>query len=173
MSRKFWTIFFLVLLGWFGLTAFQSSVAFGYGYGGGLLLAGGALFIGLAVSTLKGWRSGSWQPVGWCLTGLGLLISSVGAAWWINHLQKNRAVRNAQPLLAEIIRFHAQTGKYPASIADLKPAFPAGEPRPGIAFGSDPYWVSMTPDGFTVAFHLPDWQTFTYDSRTGNWQVVD
>lgn len=168
-----WIVRLLIFSVWLILIGFQSSVAFGYGYGGILLLLCMVFLSGLLVSWGLALRSKKWRTTGRWAGSLFLLISSVWIAGSINHVQKERATRSAQPLLAAVAAFHQQHKRYPDSIAQLIPDFLQFEPRPHFGFGAGTFQFDAKDGHFSVAFDVPDWKVCSYDSVRRSWRTFD
>ena len=163
----------LISLAWFLLVGFQCSVAFGFGYGGLLLLICALLLGGMLVTSGWALRSGKWRlAVRWAGSFI-LVILSIGVARSINRMQKEEAILNAQPLLAAIERFHQEHRRYPESIAQVVPRLLDAAPRPRFGFGLESYRYSEKDGTFSVAFDLPDWEVCEYDLARRSWHVSD
>jgi hypothetical protein len=162
-----------VLLLWGGLVALQISELFGYSQIGLLGLTIVGLVIGLFVALAIGAVKRRWKPALYIGVALVICLSSIFVVQTISARQQAASMAGAEPIIAAIERYHATTGAFPRTIAELIPTYLPSMPRSSMGFNGSEYLIWTDPDGYRVEFALQGWNICAYDSRFKQWEVLD
>lgn len=167
------SLFVGACLAWVCLVA----VHVGASFGGAVMALLGLIFVvsllGFFITIVIGIGTRRWRVFRFFSVALFLILSSSWAASFISDQQRKASITAAQPIILAAERFHADTGAYPNSLADLAPTYLQAEPRTKMGFRGTSYVLFARQDRLHITFSLPGWMLCTYNSVSKQWRIDD